>query len=99
MNLLRLLPAVDELQKSEQFTIIKENYDVDRNTLKKWLSESIQAVREQILKKEITETNLLGDSISNIIFTQLKDKVKEELKKKLTPVINATGIVLHTNLG
>lgn len=99
MNLLRLLPAVDELQKSEQFTIIKENYDVARNTLTKWLSESIQAVREQILKKEITETNLLGDSISNIIFTQLKDKVKEELKKKLTPVINATGIVLHTNLG
>lgn len=99
MNLLRLLPAVDELQKNEQFTSIKKTYDIADSILTKWLSESIQVIREQILKKEIGETNLQGDSISKIIFAQLEDKVKKELKKNLRPVINATGIVLHTNLG
>jgi len=99
MNLFRLLPAVDELQKDEQFSHIQKKYEMSEKSLTPLLAEAIQSLREEILKGEITEADAVNDGLKERIFSYLKEKIKGELDLNLLPVINATGVVLHTNLG
>src|SRR5436190_4730440 len=42
---------------------------------------------------------LNGETTAEIIGRSVVQRLQQELRPKLRPVINATGIVLHTNLG
>lgn len=99
MNLLRLLPAVDELQKNKVFLGLQEDYHISQERLTLWLGEAIQGVRERILKEEITKNQIIDKDLKPLIFKELSQVINEKLERRLVPVINATGIVLHTNLG
>lgn len=99
MNLLRSLPPVDELQNHKKFTQLMKKYSISKTRLTEWLSDTLQNVRERILAKEITKKDMKQSSITEMIFQRLEQHVIEQLKNNLKPVINATGVVLHTNLG
>lgn len=58
-------------------------------------SEVVQDIREKILDNEFTGDSLSLDKIIDLVLDKIAHKAQPSLKR----VINATGIVLHTNLG
>ena len=93
-NLYTLIPKMDELLESED--IKKLMTSIPRKTVIDSIRQEIDSLRKQI-RKGISE-----DEIS-IIISHLLDKIILEATKrdsfKLRRTINATGVVIHTNLG
>lgn len=89
-ELLKSLPKIDILLENEEIKSIK---DVSRTILVEALRETIDLYRKNILEDKITEYDL-EDVLSDI-----KALIKKKTSMHLTRVINATGTVLHTNLG
>jgi L-seryl-tRNA(Ser) seleniumtransferase len=90
-NLLSNLPSVDEILKSKQGM--------------EWLSTYprryvLQAIREAIdlRRKEIIE-GLAADFSEEIMTADIGNIIEELSSYSLRPLINATGVVIHTNLG
>lgn len=91
-NLLRGLPKVDPLLESKEGqTIIKQ---FNRITVKLALRESLEFYRENILNGNIN-TAIEGEEI----FYRVQNILKTKFDRKFKKLINATGIVIHTNLG
>ncbi|KRQ86005.1 L-seryl-tRNA(Sec) selenium transferase [Caloramator mitchellensis] len=88
-NLLSKLPKVDKIL-SEQRII---NLDVPRNLLMDAIRETLDDYRENIKSGKLNEIDY--EQIINAIVTLTYNKNKNHLKR----VINATGTILHTNLG
>ena len=89
-KLLRELPKVDEVLLNEQLFLCK---DVARPVIVDMVRDIIAKAREEILSGERDEELSIEDVIEETL-----SKVKK-VKKKLRRVINATGVILHTNLG
>lgn len=95
---LRRIPGVDELLSRPRLAEYAKRMDRDQLVL--LLREVLSAVRAQItapqsLSPSATVTTLDFDSIEELI-TAEADRM---LQPSLQPVINATGVILHTNLG
>lgn len=90
---LRCLPSVDEVLK----LIPKEAvHHIPRKIMVEQVRLVIDDLRQQILAgKSFSNQELNARQVAQ---TALK-KAQDFLKPRLRPVINATGIVLHTNLG
>ena len=90
-EILRKIPQVDELLKDEKL------FDVVENTPHDFL---VSCIREVIID---IRANILNDVESDIdkdsIIEKIKLKVQKRAQRSLRRVINATGTVLHTNLG
>ncbi len=90
-KLLSTLPSVDEILKSNQGI--------------EWLKAYprrfvLQAIREAINKrrKSIIEGSFL-DISEEVLFADIENNIQRLSSYSLKPLINATGIVIHTNLG
>src|SRR6266404_3048696 len=62
----------------------------------------VEAIRAEItaLRLRLSQgENLNGEAAADIIAERVRDRLGRNFRPKLRPVINATGIVLHTNLG
>lgn len=92
-ELLRRLPAVDEVLQVPQ---IKEGVHAHGRTIMvESIREAIQALRRQILAGQAWDP----ESFKDYVVVRALEIVKEKFQFNFRPVINATGIVLHTNLG
>ncbi len=92
--LLRQLPSVDELLLRPAVTSMGRR--IERGFLVKVVREVLAELRREIVSgAAIEETHFSSESIERRIVTAL-DK---ELAPSLRGVINATGVILHTNLG
>ncbi|MFI5104542.1 MAG: L-seryl-tRNA(Sec) selenium transferase [Terriglobales bacterium] len=95
-ELYRLLPSVDELLQSPELTplLAREGQPA--------LADAVRAVLDQ-LRNEIASGSLATDAAVQIAVAGLPDAITRQLRSamefSLKPVINATGVVLHTNLG
>lgn len=90
-ELLRKLPKIDELLKNEAIDeLMGKN---SRVLVLESLRESIDFYRNGILKGSINEFNTT--QVVDLATYLLKEKNKMHLRR----VINATGTVIHTNLG
>lgn len=90
-ELLRSLPKIDELLKDK--LIINEMEHSMRNVVIDSLRDTIEYYRKGILNgdiKEFTKEDILSS------FTL---KIKKSNSLHLKRVINATGVIIHTNLG
>jgi L-seryl-tRNA(Ser) seleniumtransferase len=92
---LRQIPAIHELLQTEAMTAIEKEGQVDKEMLTLFCQEQIQEIREQILQGQVDEAS----SIVDVIFNSITNKIKALLHSPLKPLINGTGVVLHTNLG
>lgn len=92
-HLLRELPSVDEISRNEEVEKLSQN--LDQEYLTEIIREEIGNIRTQILKDiyEYDEINI-GNLVDNI-----KNRLNSDFDFGLKKVINATGVVLHTNLG
>jgi L-seryl-tRNA(Ser) seleniumtransferase len=95
-DLYRLLPSVDELLKSADLTelVSREGQPA--------VTESVRAVLASV-RDEINSGTLATQQTAKLAVEHLPQAVAQHLSRamefSLKPVINATGVILHTNLG
>ena len=99
MKLLRHLPAVHQLKAHAHFSEMITNLQISENVLTEWLKEQTDMMRTKIMNNELTDEELNREKLIDLIFAALDKKVKAVYEDNLRRVINATGVVLHTNLG
>lgn len=94
-DLFRKLPSIDELIGGPAVRSLTETYSRD------YVLDAARAVLAR-LRQEIT-SGLLDDSSLGLalsgIGAAIEMQLHESLKYSLEAVINATGVILHTNLG
>ncbi|WP_221564666.1 L-seryl-tRNA(Sec) selenium transferase [Alkalihalobacillus sp. TS-13] len=95
---LRLLPAVHTIQTDARFQDMIENGGFSQNGLTVMIQEQLEAVRKQILAGNRLPCETKQEMV-DIIFDQLNERLNSSTVHKIRPVINATGVVIHTNLG
>lgn len=98
---LRYLPPIHELQKSAAYVQILHNYRISNVRLTNILQEELNGIREQLLHNQWHdfEEELNKDYWTKQIFKKVEIIVEQLSQYYLKRVINATGTVLHTNLG
>jgi L-seryl-tRNA(Ser) seleniumtransferase len=93
-ELLRQIPSVDELLAQPRLAALSKR--VDRNLVVEVARAVLGDLRARIAgDSNWTAISLDGASIEDLISVQ----VEKILSRSLQPVINATGVILHTNLG
>ncbi|CAK7069428.1 L-seryl-tRNA(Sec) selenium transferase [Tissierella sp.] len=94
-NLFTLIPKVDEILDKNS---IKEllNY-IPRKTVLDSIRTEIEEIRGKIKGKILSEEEIINE-IQNIDF-KIKKRADEKNTYRLKRVVNATGVVIHTNLG
>ncbi len=94
-ELFRELPSVDELLRASQFAVLVEEHGATAVT--DAIRSVIGRLREQI------SSGLLDGAGLHLALEGLSGAVEAQLRSilgySLRPVINATGVILHTNLG
>ena len=84
MQNLRTLPQIDKILNHKPFK------DYNKGILARISRELLNSIRSNSKDEEINEEK---------IYAQINKNYKAFEKKALKPLINATGIVMHTNLG
>jgi L-seryl-tRNA(Ser) seleniumtransferase len=94
-ELFRELPSVDEVVRSSALLSLVEAYGASAVT------DAARSVLAR-LREEIS-SGLLDSSSAHValqgLSTAIEKQVAQSLSYSLRPVINATGVILHTNLG
>ena len=94
LELLRQIPSVDELLAQPRLMALSKR--VDRNLVVEVARAVLADLRGRIAEDaNWTAVSLDGASVEELISAQ----VEKILSRSLQPVINATGVILHTNLG
>ncbi|MDR7001946.1 L-seryl-tRNA(Sec) selenium transferase [Neobacillus niacini] len=93
------IPAVHELQGHEQFPILMEEMDVDFTKLTQQIKDALNLARASILNGSWHGAIPGSDEFIYEIFQLVKSSTAKQLDYTLKRVINATGTILHTNLG
>jgi L-seryl-tRNA(Ser) seleniumtransferase len=94
-ELFRLLPAMDELLRGEDMRVLvaREGHGATVAAARGYLSE----LRAEVAAGKLDEVHLraaIETAADNI-----ERRLRESHAYSLRPVINATGVILHTNLG
>lgn len=90
-KILASLPSVDELLKAREGH--KWLSDHPRRIVVESIREIIELTRKEIISGRSTKVDMDG------IVCAIEGRIAERSSFSLRPVINATGIVIHTNLG
>lgn len=96
---LRSIPPIHELQKNPQYMQIADEYGIDSSLVHDALTNCLNQIRTQLLH-EIWRGPTPGSSdFLKQVWSDVRNQVREQIMPQLKKVINATGIVLHTNFG
>lgn len=90
---LRALPSVDEVLRKDWAKALTKQYGLE--LLKETLRGVIDGFRSDILK----ETEVDINNFEELVREKVKSKIEESLTSTMKKVVNATGTILHTNLG
>jgi len=91
-NLLRGIPKIDELLLDEQLIFFMET--TPRAVVVDAAREIIDGLRKEILAET---RNSIPDK--NVLISEICSRITGKKKHNLRTLVNATGVVLHTNLG
>jgi L-seryl-tRNA(Ser) seleniumtransferase len=93
-ELLRQIPSVDELLAQPRLKALAGR--VDRGMLVEVIRAALADLRSRIAgDRNVTVISLGPESLEE----HIANEVERILARSLQPVINATGVILHTNLG
>ncbi|WP_418178662.1 L-seryl-tRNA(Sec) selenium transferase [Aliarcobacter lanthieri] len=87
MSLLKSIPKIDK------FIINKAFEGLSKSLITKISKEKIQNLRENILN------NTIENFDENLLINSILEEYNDINSSSLKPLINATGIIVHTNLG
>jgi len=93
-EMFRMIPAVDRLLEGADLKDLSKAYP--RNLILRAINEVLDELREGIERGDIHDQSVMGiTSVSGLV----KKRVELLARSSLRQVINATGVVIHTNLG
>ena len=92
--LLRRVPSVDELLLRPRLVLLCR--EVGRSFVVETTREVLDGLRREITSGEAPTAEVLNPAA---IEQRIVDAVHKEFAPSLRPVINASGVILHTNLG
>src|SRR4051812_39790878 len=92
-NPFRNLPSVSDVLAAPAVAALRDEYGHDRTV--EAVRATLAVVRDSLRAAEAVE----GACDLPAICGQVGERLRQSARPKLRPVINATGIVLHTNLG
>jgi L-seryl-tRNA(Ser) seleniumtransferase len=94
---LRKIPSVDELLSTPQVVALLKIYP--RNVVVEAIRKGLGQVRDDILHKQ--DLSQLGEAFFTLenLYPLFKKEMDLRIQPRLRRVINATGVVIHTNLG
>ena len=88
---LRRLPSVDALLAQSPIQSLIETYS--RDLVVNAIRSHIDLARRAILQSQAV------DLAEGALIAQVERHLRDQLQPSLVPVINATGVIIHTNLG
>ena len=92
---LSAIPSVDRLLAEPAVHGLAERVDLPIVT--RWVRASVAALREGLIRGDLPQTD--RDGLLRWTVADVRQRAEEALAPRLQPVVNGTGIVLHTNLG
>ena len=94
-ELFRQLPSVDEVMRAPETTSLEASYGHDSvvDTARNVLARLRQEITSGLLDENSLRLALSG------LAGAIENQLRQALNYSLRPVINATGVILHTNLG
>ncbi|WP_226658219.1 L-seryl-tRNA(Sec) selenium transferase [Pseudalkalibacillus hwajinpoensis] len=97
LKLLREIPPIHQIQEA----LLKEERgrEFPHDLLKQLIQEEVNDLREALIKERYTGKARDRHGFQSEIIASIKEKMASLNANHLIPVINATGVVLHTNLG
>lgn len=93
IDTLRLIPSVDRLFSDPLLSSLKEKYS--ENLLKNMIRRSVNELRQDVLSGRADQEDC---SITRLV-CRTEDMCRTRIGPRLREVINATGVIVHTNLG
>ncbi|MBF8437922.1 L-seryl-tRNA(Sec) selenium transferase [Halanaerobiaceae bacterium Z-7014] len=101
-QLLRQLPSVNDIIKHEKADQLTEEYN--RDLLIQGIRDELEYQRRKILKlldkERFEEAEAIVDSLTlEKILDNIASNLEKEFRPQLAPVVNGTGVIVHTNLG
>jgi L-seryl-tRNA(Ser) seleniumtransferase len=92
--LLRRVPSVDELLLRPRIAALAGK--LERHLLVETVREVLADVRRKLISSEAPDEGLL---VPAMLEEKIDEAVAQQFAPSLRPVINASGVILHTNLG
>jgi len=94
---LRHVPSVDQLLRTDQARELRELVGVRRLTN---IARSVTAeIRELVRNESLTSNGNVAEMLLAEAIKRMETGARREHDAGIKPVINATGVLLHTNLG
>lgn len=90
---LRLLPAVERVLNSPQVAAISAQFG--RSTVTDWVRQVLREMRDSRTEGLVGE----AEEVEGFVVQRVGEAAQSAAAQRLRKVINATGIVIHTNLG
>jgi len=95
---LKMIPSGDAVKQTSTVAALLERYPDALVTLA--LRETLADLRGRLRERGVEGLTVTGDKVDPAwVARQVEDKLSEMLRPSLRPVVNATGVVVHTNLG
>ena len=94
-DLFRLLPSIDDLLRAEQSQTILQRWGHPATVA---AAREVSADLRDRIATGLFDEKKLRSAIEHL-FSTIQDHLQQGLAYSLRPVINATGVILHTNLG
>ena len=93
-TLLRELPSVDELLRTPAMTLIADT--TGKEAAVRVARSAIEATRSRVIAEGSVGNR---EELLNIADGLAEDAFSVSKSSRIRPVINATGVIIHTNLG
>jgi L-seryl-tRNA(Ser) seleniumtransferase len=94
---LREIPSVDEMLGHDRLRALAET--AGRGIVVEATRNVLAQVRAKLLNEREGDASTANTEIAEVLETRIARQVREMLAPSLFRVINATGVILHTNLG
>lgn len=93
-ELLRQIPKIDNILNDQRLLVFLKNNP--KKMIVEIVREEIDALRISIKEGEINDFGKLN---TDTLIKNILKRIEEKNRSSLRPVINATGTIIHTNLG